>query len=270
LKSTATRFSHASPANWKIAVLLEEEDMRILLAPLALAATTLPFTSNPLAAAEVTINATNPVVELSIYEEVEVEPDIVTIGVGVVTDAPTAVEALRRNSAEMQKVVDLLKARGIAVRDIQTSRISLDAQYDYDRENQQQVFRAYRASNQVSVKLREIRRAGELLDALVSAGATDIHGPSFSIEDDTEAKAVARKQALERGKAQAQEYARFAGYSDVRLLQVGESIRGPGGPIMQEKVMVSAARMADASAAPIEPGMVGTGVNLQMTFEMVR
>ncbi|ABC62819.1 SIMPL domain-containing protein [Erythrobacter litoralis] len=245
--------------------------MRALTFSLAAALAAAPFAAGPASAAEVSITATNPVVELSIYEEVEVEPDIVTIGAGVTTQAPTAVEALRRNSAEMRRVIDLLKALGIQSRDIQTSRIGLNAQYDYNRTTQQQVFRAYQATNRVSVKLREIQRAGEVLDALVSAGATDIFGPNFSIEDDTEAKAVARERALERGKAQAEQYARFAGYSGVRLLQVAEAIRGPGGPIARDQIMVTAARAeAAAPPPPIEPGLVGTGVNLQLTFEMVR
>ena len=224
----------------------------------------------PAMAAEITIAAANPVVELSVYEEVEVEPDIVTIGAGVTSEAPTAVEALRRNSAEMRRVIDLLKALGINARDIQTSQISLNAQYDYNRTTQRQVFRAYQASNRVSVKLRQIERAGEVLDALVGAGATDIFGPSFSIDDDSAAKSVARERALERGKAQAEQYARFAGYSGVRLLQVSESIRNSGGPIARDQIVLTASRAESAPPPPIEPGLVGTGVALQLSFEMVR
>lgn len=241
--------------------------IRSTLTPAALMLAAIPLGAVPAVAAEVSINASSPVVELSIYEQVEVEPDIVHVGSGVETDAPTAVEALRRNSAEMQRVIDVLKRLGIEARDIQTSSISLNAQYDYNRATQQQVFRAYRASNQVRVKLREIERAGEVLDALVSAGATNISGPSFSVEDDTQAKSEARKRALERGKAQAEEYAAFAGYSGVRLLQVGESIRGSSGPVVPEAMMVRA--QADIASAPIEPGLVSTGVSLQLTFEMV-
>ncbi|GAA4035849.1 SIMPL domain-containing protein [Parerythrobacter jejuensis] len=242
--------------------------IRYALAPIA-AALALPVMSIPATAAEVQIVATNPVIELSVYEQIKVEPDIVTIGAGVTTDAPTAVEALRRNSAEMQRVIDLLKARGIASRDIQTTSINLNAQYDYNRNTQRQVFRAYRASNRVSVQLRDIPRAGEVLDALVSGGATDISGPSFSIEDDTAAKADARKGALERGKKQAEEYAQLAGYSGVRLLQIGESIRGNSGVSDGGLMMARAESVSAAPPPPIEAGLVSTGVSLSLTFEMV-
>ncbi|MDC0887007.1 SIMPL domain-containing protein [Altererythrobacter sp.] len=242
---------------------------RTLHASIALAALTLPFAANALSAAEVQITASNPVVELNVFEQVEVAPDIVTIGAGVSTEAPTAVEALRRNSAEMRRVVDLIKARGVNPRDIQTTAINLSAQYDYDRTNQRQVFRAYQASNRVSVKLRDIPRAGEMLDALVAAGATNIFGPIFSIEDDTSAKAEARKRALERGQKQAMEYAVFAGYSGVRLLQVSESMSRNSGPVAMERSMMQ----ADVSAAPpppMEPGLISTGVSISLTYEMMR
>ena len=241
--------------------------MRYVL-PLAAAAMTVAAVAQPAAAADVTIQTTNPVIELSVYEQVEVEPDIVTIGAGVSTMAPTAVAALRQNSADMKKVIDRIKALGVAERDIQTTGINLNAQYDYDQQNQRQGFRGYQASNRVSVKLRQIQRAGEVLDALVAAGATDLSGPDFSVDDDTAAKAAARKSALERAQRQALEYARFAGYSNVRLLQVSESITG-NGPQPPRPVMAQA-RMASAEKAPVQPGVVGTGVNVSLTYEMVK
>lgn len=239
------------------------------LAPAALALGALALPLAPAQAAQVNITASNPVVELGIYEQVKVEPDVATISAGVETTAPTASEALRRNSAEMQRVVDLVKKLGIEPRDIQTARISLNPQYDYDGQSGRAVFRGYQASNQVSVNLRDIERTGEVLDALVAAGATNVSGPNFSISDDTAAKAEARTRAIARGLAQAREYARAAGYSDVRLLQVSENIMVEAVPMergMANKVVAEAA----ADFAPIEPGMVETGVNIQLTYEMVR
>lgn len=241
-----------------------------ILASLALATSSLAIASVPASAAEVTLAATNPVVELNLYEQVEVEPDMATITAGVDTNAPTAVEALRKNSAEMQRVIDLIKALGIAPRDIQTTRVNLNAQYDYDQTSRRQIFRGYTASNQVSVKLRDIKRTGDVLDALVSAGANNIYGPTFSIEDDTAAKADARRRALTRGQAQAEEYARAAGYSGVRLLQVAETIHSGPGAKMGDAIVVTAARIESAAPPPIEPGLVGTGVSVQLTYEMVR
>ncbi|QZD95818.1 SIMPL domain-containing protein [Qipengyuania gelatinilytica] len=219
-------------------------------------------------AAEVQISTEGPVVELTVMEQVEADPDLVTVGAGVTTDAPTAVEALRLNSVEMRKVIDRLKALGIAERDIQTTGINLNARYDYDQRTQRQVFRGYQASNRVSVKLREVDETGKVLDALVVAGATNLDGPRFSLEDDTQAKAEARRRAMERARAQSLEYARLAGYSDLRLLEVNETITGRSGPVPQMRA-VATMDVAEASA-PVQPGLVSTSVNVTVKYEMVR
>lgn len=221
----------------------------------------------PASAAEVQIQAAGPVVELSVSETVKAKPDLAIISAGVSTQAPTAVAAMRQNAAEMDAVIKRIKALGIAERDIQTTGINLSPRYDYDRDTQQQVFRGYSASNRVSVILRKVSETGEVLDALVAAGATDIGGPQFSIDDDTAAKAQARKSAMERAQGQAMQYANWAGYTGVRLLEVSEAISGsPPMPMMEKAVVVTGSRMA----TPVEPGMVGTGVNLTVKYEMTR
>ena len=169
--------------------------IRTAIVPTVLAATALA--TSPAIAAEIQVQATGPVIELVVNEQVEVEPDTVTISAGVTNQAQTAQEALSQNSAQMQSVIERLRSLGIPERDIQTTRINLGARFDYDQQTQQQVFRGYQASNQVSVKLRDTEEVGAVLDALVKAGANDINGPSFSVSDDTGPKAEARKRALD-------------------------------------------------------------------------
>ncbi len=220
-------------------------------------------------AAEVQIQSQGPVVELSVSESVDAKPDIVDIGAGVTSQASTAVEAMRINAREMNAVIDRIKALGIKDKDIQTTGINLSAQYDYDQSTSRQVFRGYQASNRVNVTLREVPRAGEVLDALVAAGATDINGPNFSLDDDTGARAQARKAAFDKARAQAEEYARWSGFSGVRLLEINESVAAsPPMPYAQS----AERKMMDVSAAPtpVEPGLVGTMVSLTVKFEMTR
>lgn len=218
-------------------------------------------------ATEAESKAQTPLVELAIYEEIELAPDVAVIGAGVTNEAPSAVEAMRQNSAEMRRVIDRIKALGIAEKDIQTSGISLYARYDYDQGEQRQVFRGYQVSNRVSVKLRKIERTGEVLDALVAAGATDLSGPSFSVEDDSAAKESARTRAFKRGHAQALAYAMMAGYDYVRLVYISEAIavNGPV-PMPAEKL-----QMADTARAsvPVQPGLVSSGVSITVKYEML-
>ena len=239
--------------------------MKPALVFMAASAFMLPATA--LAAANVEIDSTGPVVELNVYESVDVAPDTATIGAGVTTEAPTATDALRQNSAEMQKVIARIKSLGIAEKDIQTTGINLNARYDYDQTTQRQVFRGYQASNRVSVILRKIDDTGRVLDALVTAGANDINGPSFSIDDDTAAKAAARKRAVERAEAQAQSYATMLGYDGVKVLSISESIAGNGPMLEMAKSRGMVAMAADA--APVQPGMVQAGVTIAITYELV-
>jgi uncharacterized protein YggE len=218
------------------------------------------------AAAEVQVANDGPVVELTVNENVEAEPDLVTLSAGVTTQARTAVEAMRANATQMTAVIARIKGLGVPERDIQTAGISLGAQYDYNQATQRQVFRGYQASNRVTVKLRDIQRTGEVLDALVAAGATDLGGPDWSIDDDTAARAQARRQALETARAQALEYARAAGYGDIRLLEISETLASqPPMPYLR------AARAEAAQAStPVQPGMVQAGVTVRVVYEMTR
>jgi len=233
---------------------------------LALAAASALAAPAAATASQITIAPTGPVVELNVVESVEVAPDTATIGAGVTTEAPTATAALRQNSEEMQKVVARLKALGIAGQDIQTTGINLNARYDYNQQTQRQVFRGYQAANRVNVVLRKIDDAGRVLDALVEAGATDLSGPSFSIDDDEPARSEARKRALARAAAQAKAYAAMLGYEGVRVLAISESMTGSGP--MPEMMAKRSAGMA-AAPPPVEPGLVATGIGITVTYELV-
>ena len=221
----------------------------------------------PAAAADVQVTSQGPLVELSVTETVKAKPDLAEVSAGVTTQAPTAVAAMQANAKAMDAVVQRIKALGIAPEDIQTTGINLGAQYDYDQSTQRQVFRGYQASNRVSVTLRKIDRTGAVLDALVAAGATDIGGPNFSIDNDTSSRAQARKAAFDKAQAQASEYARWAGYSGVRLLSISEAVN-PGRPMPYAEARVAMA--ADMKQTPVEPGLVGTAVTISVTFEMTR
>lgn len=221
----------------------------------------------PAHAAEVQIQAQGPVVELTVNEIVYAEPDVAQIGAGVTTRAATAQAAVRQNATAMAQVVARLRELGIAPRDIQTSNFNLNPQYDYDREGGTRTFVGYDVNNQVQVKLRDLDRAGEVLDALVSAGANNIYGPNFMLEADEAAKREARGKAYRKGQEMAREYARMAGYSEVRLLEISESFQSYGGP--QPVALRQSAESADAGTQ-IVPGEVGTGATVTVKYEMTR
>lgn len=232
---------------------------RIGLPLMAMAAAAVPAN-----AADVTVAAQGPIVELSVTETVKGRPDLAEVGAGVTTDAPSAVEAMRLNAEQMARVVARIRSLGIAADDVQTTGIGLNAVYDYN--GQRSVFRGYQASNRVSVTLRKVDDTGKVLDALVAAGATDLSGPSFSIADDTAAQAQARKAAVQKAERMAREYAGWNGYTGVRVLKISEAMHaGPPMPMMR-----GIAAEAAMAATPVEPGLVGTSVTVSVTYEMTR
>ncbi|QTD56852.1 SIMPL domain-containing protein [Parasphingorhabdus cellanae] len=218
-------------------------------------------------AANVQITAQNPVIELSISEQVDSRPDTATFNTGVETKAATATQALRDNSRKATMMIDKLKSLGIAEKDIQTTGINLNADYEYDRASKTNRFVGYRVSNQVQATVRDISNLGTILDALVSSGgATNLNGPYFSIDDDNTVKQLARERALANGKQQAENYAKASGYSGVRVLSIAEGISNSApGPMPANRMMV-----AQEESVPVAPGQVGTSVNLNITYEMTR
>lgn len=235
---------------------------RTLILPAIFAAAATPAT-----AAEIQLQAQGPIVELSVTETVKARPDLATVTAGVTTQAPTAVAAMQRNATAMDAVVQRIRSLGVPGDDIQTTGIDLGAQYDYDQARQRQVFRGYQASNRVSVILRKVPDTGRVLDALVAAGVTDISGPSFSIDDDTAPRGQARKAAMDKARRQAEDYAKWAGYSGVRLLQVSELV-SPGRPMPYDGRVMAVS--AEAKSTPVEPGLVGTSVTVTVSYEMTR
>lgn len=237
-------------------------------AVLLAAAAAVVATSPARAAIEVGVNATGPVVEIQTQQQVMGDPDKAMVSAGVTTRAATAVAAMQQNATQMDAVLKRLKALGVPDNRVQTSGITLNPQYQYNNGNAVPRFLGYDATNTVSVELRELDRVGPVLDALVAAGANNLNGPMWGVIDDTARRAQARKAAFDKAQVQAREYARLAGYSDVRLLAIeeGMSYSQP----MNEIVVTAQARDAVAISTPTRPGQVATQVIVTTKFELVR
>lgn len=191
-------------------------------------------------------------------------PDMAIISAGVQTLRPTATAAIEENAARMERVRAALKRAGIADKDIQTASINLNPEYRYDN-NQPPVLTGYRASNTLSVRFRDLKRTGAILDALVAEGANQINGPSLTIDKPEGAYDEARVKAIANGRARAELYARTLGMRVVRLLSVSEGGGYGAPPPMPMVMMASAERDAKTS---IEPGSQDLQVSVSMSFEL--
>ena len=216
-------------------------------------------------ATEVHVTTANPVIDLTISETVETPPDIATFSTGVQTMAPTASAAVRANNVQMASVVARLKRLGIADRDIQTTQINLDQQFEY--RDGKQVLKGYRASNMVNATLRDLTKLSVFLDALALDGATSFDGPIFRIEDDSTFREAARNKVWATAITRARNLARKAGYNDVRVLRVEENDRERGFASMK---MTRVSMDAAEKTTPISPGELSVAASMSFTFEMVK
>ena len=215
-------------------------------------------------------------------------PDLAMFSAGVVSHGGTASEALGANSRQMDRVIAALKRSGIADRDIQTSAISLNPRWNNPEAEAQRIARetrqpyvpsneppriiGYEARNSVQVRVRRLGEMGKIIDTLVSAGANEVNGPSFTLDDQKAAMDEARTEAVAVGRERAELYARAAGMRVVRLLSISEG----GGYYPVQQIVVTGSRMGGPGAPPPPPpppvavGELTLGTSLSMQFEIAR
>ena len=201
--------------------------------------------------------------EISATGEVQRTPDLATIGAGVVKQASNAGTAMADNARAMTATIAALKRAGVVERDIQTASLSLQPQYRYG-DNQPPVLTGYQASNRVTVRLRDLAKAGGVIDALVAAGANQIDGPTLSIDKPEPALDDARTAALASARARAELYARAAGLHVRRIVSISETGDGARPPVMPMMMKMARAQ----GDTPIAAGESTLSVSLQVTFEL--
>lgn len=196
--------------------------------------------------------------------EVTAAPDIATIGAGVVTQAPTAAVAMTENARRTAATVAAIRKAGVADRDIQTTAINLSPQYRY-ADNQPPVITGYQASSRVSVRFRDVKAAGPILDSLVAAGANQIDGPTLSIDKPEPLLDQARQKAVAEARKRAALYAQAAGLQVKRIVAISESSFEMPRPPMPMMMMARGKEAADSS---IEAGEQKLAISLSVTFEL--
>jgi uncharacterized protein YggE len=195
--------------------------------------------------------------------EVKAMPDEAVISAGAVTEAKTASEAVAANSEIMTRVFDALDKLGVTKSQIATNGFSLEPQYPpiNDKDAEPRLIVGYSVSNSISVTTNDVAKAGEILDALIDAGANQSAGVNFDIKDPQpllkQARALAGADALQR----AETYAKSVG----AVLGPVRTIReGYGGPRAAgvEAVIVTAQRQA----TPISAGEQSVSASVTISW----
>ena len=191
-------------------------------------------------------------------------PDLARITVGVSIDAETASSAMSQQASKMTGVFNAVKAAGVADRDMQTSNLSLSPNYSYP-ENLPPKLIGYKASNQVVVRVRDLKNVGKTLDAIVKAGGNTIEGIAFDIDKPEPLRNEARVAAIKDAADKAELYAKAVGYRVKRIVTASESTSyEPPRPMPM-------ARLAQgAPSTPVAAGELTLNAEVSVTFELVK
>jgi uncharacterized protein YggE len=183
------------------------------------------------------------------------------VQVGVVTEAPSAVKALKDNNDAMARLFSTLEGRGIAKKDLQTSNFSVSPQYKRGPHGEQLAeVVGYRVSNQVAVKVRKLDSLGVVLDEVVQQGANAVQGVSFSVAEPTPLLDEARRKAMADALRKAELYAKEAGVQVGAVLLIQEAT-----PRVPTPLAMDFARGA-AGAVPIAEGEQEFRASVTVTY----
>lgn len=194
---------------------------------------------------------------------VSVAPDYAQIRSGVTTRAKTVKEAVDANSKLMAAVTAALRDSGIAEKDIQTSRFTIQPIYDRTDPRAEQRLTGYSVANQVSVIIRQIGKVGDVLDRLVAAGATDVGNIAFLVSDPSKALDQAREAAIADARRKAEVYAKAAGVRLGPVQWITEDTGGAPGPVPMM-------RAAAAAPVPIATGEDTLRARVTVGFDIAR
>ena len=234
--------------------------------PVGLMATAVLLASAPMAAQAEDVT---PTLSISGEGEVSIAPDMATVMLSVLRQAPTAKEALAANNAAMGEVMAAMKAFGIEDRDLQTSQFSVNPVYVYpDDSNRLKMPKivAYEVRNGLGVRVRDLSKLGEVLDSAVTLGVNDGGGIQFGNDDPKEAIKAARVAAMKDAIDRAETLVGAANIKLGRIISINENFNRPY-PIPMMKTARSM-EMVAADAVPVAAGENAYSVTVNVTFEL--
>ena len=190
--------------------------------------------------------------------EVTVVPDLALLSLGVEAEARTAAVARNQAAEAMQDIFDLLEDEGLADRDIQTGRFSIQP----IRAPRERIITGYRVTNLVTIKVRDLDRLGPLVDGVTEAGGdlTRVQSISFTVDGPAPLQREARDKAMQNALEKAQQYANLAGVKLGKPLLIQE--RGGGGLRVPEPVARAFIEAAPLAPTPISPGETKVSVSV--------
>ena len=187
-----------------------------------------------------------------------VAPDNANIRLGVTSQGKNAREASEANARQMTSVLAAIKESSVADRDVQTSRLSLQPQYEQGKAGPARLL-GFQVTNQVSIRIREIEKFPGILDRAIAAGANEMSGIEFVVSEQSKLLDQARDDAVADARRKAELYAKAAGVKLGPVSSISEEGSSPPRPVVQAM---------RASAVPVAPGEQLLRAAISVTFEL--
>ncbi len=206
------------------------------------------------------------VITMSGTGKITTKPDLALIGLGLMSEGKTVREIQDTNTKKMNAVIASLKGLGVDEKDIQTSNYNLQPKIDWA--DGKQNITGYTLSQNVSVKVRDLDKVGDVIQKVTESGANQIQGVQFTIDDPTSVRDEARLKAIEEAKKKADQLAGALGLHIVKAISFSESSGyNPPMPMMYDSVASNMA-VGKVAAPEIQAGQLDVSMDVSVTFEV--
>ncbi len=189
--------------------------------------------------------------------KVNVKPDLGTVSAGVSATGATTSQVQNEINSSINKVSEAVRALGVDSKDIQTSTYNINPTY-----SDSQVITGYSANTTLTIKVRDINKVGQVIDAATRAGATNVNNLGFEVSDKSKLENEARKLAVDDAKKKAQNEADIAGFRLGRIVNYSESFGG------QPRPMPLAAESAIKTPTNLQTGQEEIDVTVTLSYEI--
>lgn len=196
--------------------------------------------------------------------ETKQKNQVATFTAGVSATSDNKDSAVSEVNQKMDAIIKSVKDFGVKVEDIQTQNMSIYQQQEtyYDTDGKQKTRPGqWSVSNSIQITLRDVDRASSLADVLTKSGATNVYGPSFSLENSKNVEEKLLQEAIDDARKKASVLAAASGRKLGMVLSVAEGFQSGG--------FISLAQgIGGGGGAPVEPGSTTTGKSVTVVFEL--
>ncbi len=202
--------------------------------------------------------------------KVYVKPDLALTSFSVITEAKTVAEALNQNTEQMNQIISSAKEQGVEDKDLKTTDFNIYPRYEWGEQSKIPIYPigkrtlvGYEVRQSLQVKIRELTKIGEIIQAATDSGANQVGNLQFTVDDQDELKNQAREKAIEQAKEKAKELASQLGIKLVRITNFNES-----GMVPRVYMLEDSEAAMGGGTPEIEIGESKIEVTVTLTYEI--